>query len=367
MLTNELLGDDVTYERDSRGIFRVTRSSSTAPTIERDFPDLRRFFKALYTHTRKYYYGRLNPQGCFERTPHYEDFAYLAIQLSEAIMHERDNPAVDAFTRELTHELQISSDILQGVANDAAEVIVDHVSARLQGLKPSPDHLACMRQIVAQTKAGVPIITLNHDCLIETVLRQDGVRLNDMTQLREDGRRVVTVDLSSTGVNLFKLHGSIDWFRWHAAKMTSADRPWTQWTGAWAGPPNSQNRWEVQGPPRPALLVGRFNKELSYNSSPFIDLFAAARTALNSASHLVVSGYSFGDKAVNTMIVDWMYGAAKGTRRLIVAHETPEVLQRAARGAIGNRWSAWEAQDVLRVLGKHLCAVTAEELWAAIA
>jgi hypothetical protein len=119
-------------------------------------------------------------------------------------------------------------------------------------------------------------------------------------------------------VNLLKLHGSINWFRWRPSPPRARYDRWDRWIGAITEEGLRRN-WNSED--RPLTLVGRFNKELAYAGAPFTELFAAARMALREISTLVVSGYSFGDKAVNTMITDWIYAGGRGKRRIAVAHE----------------------------------------------
>jgi SIR2-like domain len=185
--------------------------------------------------------------------------------------------------------------------------------------------------------------------LIEATLSVAQVPVNDMTRLQEDGRRIVTVAPSGSCVNLYKLHGSIDWFRWRPEE--EHDGFWGEWVG-YAPSTKHRSPWTNEG--RPIILVGRFNKELSYASSPFAELFAAARASLNSVTRLVVSGYSFGDKAVNTLLIEWLHSAPKRDRRLIVAHADCTGLRDGARGAIGNKWDSWIEAGVLNEIPKFL-------------
>ena len=63
-----------------------------------------------------------------------------------------------------------------------------------------------------------------------------------------------------------------------------------------------------------------------------------------------VSGYSFRDKGVNGLIINWYY--RRPNRRLIVVDpgvgdsEPPAT----ARGAIANKWNAWLAEGRLTVV-----------------
>jgi len=52
---------------------------------------------------------------------------------------------------------------------------------------------------------------------------------------------------------------------------------------------------------------------------------------------LIISEYSFGDKAVNKMIIGWMYGTPDGARRIVVAHRDPASVKIGASGATSDK------------------------------
>ena len=58
---------------------------------------------------------------------------------------------------------------------------------------------------------------------------------------------------------------------------------------------------------------------------------------LNAADQLAICGYSFGDKGINTVILEWFY-AKPDRRRLLLIHPAHKELIKNARGAIRNRW-----------------------------
>jgi hypothetical protein len=62
---------------------------------------------------------------------------------------------------------------------------------------------------------------------------------------------------------------------------------------------------------------------------------------------LIVCGYGFGDKGINTYVADWI--SAPLDRRIIVIHPEPDKLRDTARGAIRNKW------DDLKNLGRLQC------------
>lgn len=366
-LTEDLMKLQIPYFRHTDERYYPHRGGLVAatpaglPTLS----EIRRFICNLHDRVSSYYVDRIDPAGCSERTVNYEDIAYLAVQASEGISRERDNPALTPFIDELISSFG-PREALHALAEETIGLITDHVAHRLNGLKATTEHLACIRDACrANRQQAVSILSLNNDCLIEDMLAREKIAaVNDMTSLQDDGRRIVTVAPSASGVNLFKLHGSIDWFRWRTEAQAVGDGFWGEWVG-YAPPTPSRLPWSCEG--RPVILVGRFNKELSYASSPFAELFSAARASLREVSRLVVSGYSFGDKAVNTMLVEWLYGAPKGSRQLIVAHADPSNVRIGSRGAIGNKWNAWIKGGLLLEIPKFLGDLSWPELCERVA
>jgi hypothetical protein len=114
--------------------------------------------------------------------------------------------------------------------------------------------------------------------------------------------------------------------------------------------PQGQRQWPVGG--LPMLLVGTFNKMLQYTSDIYADLHYQLHRSLRHAQQLVVCGYSFGDKGINTRIIEWIYSSSN--RKITVVHPEPEKLKRAARGAISKQWDEWIKQRKLIILTKTI-------------
>jgi hypothetical protein len=208
----------------------------------------------------------------------------------------------------------------------------------------------------------VDVFTLNHDCLIEEAFRNTGQRLYDGTKPSGDGRHVLTLSTLSARdarCTLLKLHGSLKWFRW---RRSTRNDSWEEWLGRLSEDAGVRAReWDVVDE-RPLLLIGRFNKEERYTGPIFGPLFCEFRRRLQDHESLVVSGYSFGDKAINSILIDWIYGADKGERKIVVAHENESELRSSARGAVSNAWDSWKNSGNLVVLSSFLCKLSWDDI-----
>jgi hypothetical protein len=201
--------------------------------------------------------------------------------------------------------------------------------------------------------AHVDIVTLNHDTLLERSFEAAAIPIEDGFGRSRPGFRASRERPASVRfwrrfrrmkrghVRLIKLHGSLDWWR-----LRPLDSDWSEEVVAQVDvypqdlSDSKGTEWEAPGG-RPIILVGTFNKILDYTQPFHLQHYAVMRRALMKCDALVISGYSFRDKAVNGMVTDWYFG--KSSRRLMVI--SPEVRVDAppgtARGAIANKWRDW--------------------------
>ena len=87
---------------------------------------------------------------------------------------------------------------------------------------------------------------------------------------------------------------------------------------------------------RPMFLAGTFNKMLQYTSGIYAVLFYQFYRSLRQTNRLIVCGYGFRDKGINTQIKEWIYSSSD--KKMIVIHPDPNRLKNGARGAISNDW-----------------------------
>ena len=139
---------------------------------------------------------------------------------------------------------------------------------------------------------------------------------------------------SEQAIPFLKLHGSVDWFLFDGHSSQICIPPKGQYQQRLQAEDGSF-RYAFKG--RPELLIGTFNKLAEYSQGISLDLYYRFRTTLNAADQIAICGYSFGDKGINTVILEWFY-AKPDRRRFIVIHPDPEDLIRNARGAIRKHW-----------------------------
>ena len=301
------------------------------------------------------------------REVNYEDIYFAASQLEEHLLEEYENPAIEPLTKALLEDLQPAllehlresvpqhltgpSDGVQlrielkDLAVRACHYIRSVVMLELRREPTSRKHLTCLVDAICDPNVeACDIFTLNHDLLIERVLHEHRLVLVD--GFREPEQGMAEWDAGSferpSRHYLLKLHGSIDWVD-HPAKglvKTLSD--------VWERAYDDGGDLRFPGQPGPKMLIGTFNKIRDYYGTPYFDLAATFRRQLTRINWLVVSGYSFGDKGINTALSEWMdsHQAAK----ILVLHERGDQCLDRARGAIRDRRNRMCFHD------SHICA-----------
>lgn len=287
-----------------------------------------------------------------ERWVNYEDLAYLAEQISDDLANEYENPALQPLIRNALIDLRglITGSTPAIVRNDLKNLAKWTVGYVRQAvailLKQVPSDTSYLRIFVDVCQdpltSEVNLFTLNHDTLLENLLKANEVTVADgLRDARNgDGTRrwdpsVFDIHNDGRRVNLYKLHGSVNWYHWkpepHCRTFCeNADR-----NGRFVGTCEVEDSpyeqvFEIEGP---RILTGTFNKILDYNSEIFLELHHRFHRALQDCETLVVCGYGFGDKGVNTRIAEWRHRSSKPKLLIIDPAEPSQIFQRA-RGAI---------------------------------
>lgn len=363
-LTHAILNAPDTYFRHTDETYR-RRFPGIEPLISPNLPSINAvvgFLRLLQGETEHYYANRQNVVGCDHRMASYEDLAYLSVQIEECLTYERDNPAVVPFAENVARGIGVSLAQIGSIAREASLLIRSVVTEELSSLQVGPGFLQCVTTALRE-QHNTPIVTLNHDLLIEATCSAAGISLSLPIRSRPDGRKILDIKEKRGQASLYKLHGSINWYVWRPTTSTRRKFP-EEWIGYFRsdGEEAAQRRNWSRHDELPQLLIGRFNKELSYLTYPFLELQVAARRALNRVSTLVVSGYSFGDKAVNTMLIDWLLRSPCGRRKIFVAHQHPDSVWAQSRGAIKNKWTDWKKSGILVEIPRFLGQLQWEEL-----
>jgi len=144
------------------------------------------------------------------------------------------------------------------------------------------------------------IFTTNYDRSVETFLVRRGISFNDGFQMDGVGDNIFTGNWIG-GTNLFKLHGSINYWQRDDGKTVRSDAP--------LGTVDAYGR-EIKG----RMMIYPTGEKYS-SRSPFYEYLGQLRQALFAERVCIVIGYSFRDVPINNAFVD---GVQKNRRIRIV-------------------------------------------------
>jgi hypothetical protein len=136
----------------------------------------------------------------------------------------------------------------------------------------------------------VNLFSLNYDLIFEQAFNSEIVKNLDNgfseRTISENKIRYWATDfnnpLSTTKLNLFKLHGSLDWEYNQESEEISIKDP-------------------VQDNGEPLIIFGSYSKMLSFD--PFLYILSKFRELLNESTLFIVIGYSFHDKHINNLLI----------------------------------------------------------------
>ena len=166
-------GSDVVWSGDSFRIAQTAREDPNASVVD----EVVGFVNELRDACDQYFAA----VKVRDREANYEDVAYIAQQIADAITSEYENAAVFRFIQHLTNGHQTPVRQMDETASRAVFYIQD-VVAQLLSKQPGKS-LAHMAPIVGASKDAslekVDLFTLNHDLLIEAALDEAGVEYSD--------------------------------------------------------------------------------------------------------------------------------------------------------------------------------------------
>jgi len=149
--------------------------------------------------------------------------------------------------------------------------------------KKLPGLLSPIRKLLSSTELDkIDFFTLNYDRVFEEYFNTPQERLleNGFDGRHWTGNFTDVDQQKESKINLFKLHGSLDW--WYNSDDEVVELRW---------PDNAE----------PLIVFGTDNK--MHSIAPFLDLLTCFRSRLKRAALLVTIGYSFFDPYVNNVLI----------------------------------------------------------------
>jgi len=355
-ITDALLHDEWHSSSDSR--FYPGPEPDPGLRARNWAPCLQRFLRLIYRQANRYYQRRMRPKA------NYEDLYYLARQIEEEENKGTDNPAIAPFLRKVRAATYLCDlfhhNIEEGVtlgelARRSCLFIEWVVFHKLSG-QYIPKGLELIKDLAQSERIEkLDIFTLNHDCLIESLLHENRIQFTDgFGPPGADDEYTFDptfFDTDDVKVRLFKLHGSLNWARIHPV------------TGRYAKVLKKSKLWNLQRNlgQRPALfLVGTYNKIIDYGQGPFAQMYRRFLQLLPEHRIVVVSGYGWSDRAINTWICEWLDLSPYNC--LYLLHKKPKGMLEKSRSPMWHRYRDLVNEGRLVPIPKWLSNVTLDEL-----
>lgn len=296
----------------------------------------------------------------------YEDLFFLCQQFSLWSMglsdHSQTTPLLESLEQRAGDLLE-GSDLrtrlgeLAKLGTRACSFIEAVVARTLD--RPYLSGLDLLAELSADPRVGeLNIVTLNHDTLVEQFLSSRDVKFVDgfgepdgEVRWSDDG----VYDRSGARVRILKLHGSVNWYAFprsglpRTAIFTGADR-----ASAHDGAGNAL-RAEYASP---SFLSG-INKSVAYHRGFYADVHFRFLDLLRRCDRIVMSGYGWGDTAINFQLETWLDRSRQN--RLVLLHEQPRQLRYRSM-MLMSAYDAWIRSGQLVALERWLSATSMADL-----
>jgi SIR2-like domain len=295
----------------------------------------------------------------------YEDLFYMCEEMSNWRIGLADNSTLTSFMKALERRarpllsgasLAARLDDLGLLARDARLFIQSATTALLRAGEPAG--LDVIVELARSSRIEqLNIVTLNHDTLVERLMDENGVKLTDGFgpadgDVRWYDDRLYDADGAST--RLFKLHGSISWYRFvvDGLPRTAVVRR-NDGVELFDGSGKELTRWIQDA----SFLTGG-NKAIRYQHGIYLDLLFRFQQVLRSCDVILMCGYGWGDAAINLRLDTWMDDSRK---RIILLHPRPdEITERSMIIASAYTW--WVSSGRLITVPRWLCELSSGEL-----
>lgn len=303
----------------------------------------------------------------------YEDLFYLSQQISDNEKYEIDNPAIAPFINELKNKIQelctsintykeeINLGFLASRSCDLIQCVVWHELIN----REEPKGLQLIADLIKDQKIGkLDIATLNHDLLIEQFLSGERIDYIDGFGIPNGNVRFFEPELYNRHdikTNIFKLHGSINWYRFRREENeTIIDKYGCTTNTDYDYCKDSEGQLMHTLESKPIFLTGSYNKMPAYGFGAFAQVHSMFFERLSQLNLMIMSGYGWNDRGINGRLFDWILSSPQ--KRLVLLDENPEKIQQESKSAMRHRYDGLVRDGRLIPLKKWLSETTIEDI-----
>ena len=296
----------------------------------------------------------------------YEDLFYLCQEISfwgnGLVDNSLVTPLMEIIERQAS-DLLVGGDVLtrlsslSSLAEKACSFIESVVAGELQPKLITGLHLI-HELATASSIEQLNIVTLNHDTLVEQFLIEKKIDFADGFGERDGDVRWYEdafYDWADPKVRIFKLHGSVNWYsflvngRSHPAIFLGLDSE------------NIRDGQARQLKPqfrRPSFLSG-INKAVAYQRGIYADMHFRFHEILRQCELMIMSGYGWGDSAINFRLETWLDQNRSNT--IVLLHQAlGQLVERSL--VMASAYDAWVRCNQLVPVRKWLSEVSLNDI-----
>lgn len=343
MITSALFGSGVSYVSEIPSIGVITEKILSGDGVGREadsiyylnqgqrylqhhISDNLKLINALKTEI-ELFYVRLGEN----HTVNYEDLYYLLKQIADSYHMEFENPGVNSLLEKLEGMDEFAEKKLRSITLETIKYIQSIVWQMIAYRKISFDQFQVIPEWIEEFNLK-SIFSLNHDLVLENYLEQNNISYDDgfkNTQYKYPQWMGFSTDKDH--LKLYKLHGSVDWFEIGVLKPQRSNEIFKLPLDIYVqGVHREEEAFWGTTDGTPKLLIGTFNKMLGYLSDIFETLYDSFKATLRESNKLIISGYGFGDKGINTQLSHWLN--QENAEKMIIIHPYKDDLILHSRG-----------------------------------
>lgn len=362
------------YQHEGQGRFRAGRHPDPALRRNDLTQRIRRLLRMLIKHDTRdiervgYYphHGGFRSSGAiFRGMTTYEDIFFLCQQMRLWNVGLSDNSLTTPFMELIERRAHglLSGRTVKARISDLATLaeyacyFIETVVADTLRQEYRAGFDLILELATSSTIEQLNILTLNHDTLVEQFLALHGVPFVDGFgeadgDVRWSDDRVY--DAPNAHVRILKLHGSVNWYSFRRSDSQTAILLGSNLADA----KDASGKQLTPVFRRPSFLSG-IDKATAYHRGIYADIHFRFYELLRSCDQMVMSGYGWGDTAINFQLDSWLDRSTRNT--IILLHEQPEQLVERSL-TMARAFDAWVRSGQLICIKSWLCNVLLHDL-----
>ncbi len=200
----------------------------------------------------------------------------------------------------------------------------------------SPQELQLIPDLINQYGAkNVDILTLNHDKLVEILLKNKGIAYTTGfdPKIANDGQVDFYDDAAfdeEDRVRIVKPHGCVSWWKfrkegssyWAWGRLND-EVDWYDPLNDWMDPRANDGRSYRSSPFEEPVTTGNTTKIEAYTRGITGEMYIQARRLLKEHDRIISSGYGFRDDGFNRMLSEWSRHLPE--KKMLLLHDTSEI------------------------------------------